>query len=38
MRADEILETGDMEGQLVWKQVLNAIEALTSSDPGGVVH
>jgi hypothetical protein len=33
-----MLEQGDMEGQAVWKRILKAIEALTSSDPGDAIH
>jgi len=38
MRADEMLEAGDLDGQRVWKRIAAAIEELTSSDPGGKVH
>ena len=30
MRADELLEAGDMDGQAVWKQVLAAVDELLS--------
>lgn len=38
MRADQLIESGDVQGVHVWKRVLKAIEELTSSDPGGAVH
>ncbi len=28
-RADELLASGDMEGQALWKRILKAVEALT---------
>lgn len=30
MRADELLEAGDLDGQAVWKRVLKAIEEFLS--------
>ena len=40
MRADELMEAGDMDGQAVWKLILTAIEELLSEErPEGVeVH
>jgi hypothetical protein len=36
MRADELLDAGDMDGQAVWKQILAAVDELLSDDrPGG---
>ena len=32
MRADELLDAGDINGQAVWKQILAAIEELLSGD------
>jgi hypothetical protein len=32
MRADELLDAGDMDGQAVWKRILAAIEKLLSGD------
>ena len=32
MRADELLDAGDMDGQAVWKRVLAAVEELQSKD------
>jgi hypothetical protein len=37
MRADELLEAGDLDGQAVWKRILAAIEELLSEErPEGV--
>ena len=30
MRADELLEAGDMDGQAVWKRILEAVDELLS--------
>ena len=40
MRADELLDAGDMDGQAVWKKILAAIEELQSKEPpeGVAVH
>jgi len=40
MRADELLDAGDLDGQAVWKRVLAAVEELQSKErPEGVeVH
>ncbi len=40
MRADELMEAGDMEGRAVWLRILKAIEELLSEErPEGVeVH
>ena len=40
MRADELLEAGDMDGQGVWKRILAAVDELMSEEwPEGVkVH
>ena len=32
MRADELLEAGDLDGQAVWKLILKAIEKLQSKE------
>ena len=32
MRADELMEAGDMEGEAVWKLILKAIEELLSEE------
>ncbi len=38
MRADELLEKGDMEGRAVWKRIVKAIEEFQSTKPDGMVH
>ena len=40
MRADELMEAGDMEGRAVWLRIIKAIEELLSEErPDGVeVH
>ncbi len=40
MRADAMLEAGDLDGYAVWKRVLRAVEELqrTAPRPGGKVH
>ncbi len=32
MRADELMETGDMEGRAVWIRIVKAIEELLSEE------
>ena len=32
LRADELLDAGDIDGQAVWKQILAAIEKLQSKE------
>ncbi len=34
MRADAILEKGDLDGYAVWKRILRAMEALQRTKPG----
>ncbi len=40
MRADELLEAGDMDGLAVWKRILRAVEELQGTAPksGEAVH
>ncbi len=40
MRADELLEAGDLDGVAVWKRILRAVEELqaTKPKPGEAVH
>ncbi len=40
MRADAMLEKGDLDGCAVWKRILRAVEGLQGSvlKPGEVVH
>ena len=32
MRADELMEAGDMDGRAVWKRIVKAIEELLSEE------
>ena len=34
MRADAMLEAGDLDGYAVWKRVLRAVEELQGTEPG----
>jgi hypothetical protein len=38
MRADELLDRGDLEGQGAWKRIARATEELLSTEPSGNVH
>ena len=40
MRADKLLEAGDLGGYAVWKRILRAVEELqgTEPKPGEAVH
>ncbi len=38
MRADALLEKGDMDGRAVWMQIIAAIKELEAKEPEGVVH
>ena len=40
MRADELLEAGDLDGYVVWKRILRAVEELQETAPksGEAVH
>ena len=40
MRADEMLEAGDLDGLAMWKRILKAIEELQGTAPksGEAVH
>ena len=40
MRADELLEAGDLDGVSVWKRILGAVEELQGAapKPGEAVH
>ncbi len=40
MRADELLEAGDLEGCAVWRRILVAVEELqgTAPKPGEALH
>ncbi len=34
MRADELMEAGDMDGRAVWLRIVKAIEELRQREPG----
>ena len=34
MRADELLEAGDLDGYAVWKRILRAVEEMRRTEPG----
>ena len=38
MRADAMLEKGDLGGSAVWKRILRAVEELRRTEPGARVH
>ena len=38
MKADKMLELGDMDGQLVRKAIIRAINSLQNKEPDGTVH
>ena len=38
MRADELMDAGDMDGRAVWMRIKAAVEKLLRSKVGGVVH
>ncbi len=38
MRADAMLEVGDLDGAAVWKRILRAVEELQRATPGARVH
>ncbi len=38
MRADAMLDKGDLGGYAVWKRILRAVEELQRVEPGARVH
>jgi hypothetical protein len=38
MRADEMLDKGDMDGRAAWLRVMEAIKELQNTEPGGTLH
>ncbi len=38
MRADAMLEAGNLDGYAVWKRILRAVEELQGAAPGARVH
>jgi hypothetical protein len=38
MRADALLEAGDLDGLAIWKRIIRAIDELTSKETAGTVQ
>ena len=38
MRADELLDEGDLDGAATWRRVIDAIKELENAVPDGAVH
>ena len=38
MRADAMLDTGDLDGLAVWRRIIRAIDVLTSRGTPGPLH
>ena len=38
MRADALLDKGDLDGYDVWKRILRTVRVLQETEPGGKVH
>jgi hypothetical protein len=38
MRADELLDEGDLDGAATWRRVITAVKELEDVVPNGVVH
>ncbi len=38
MRADAMLEKGDMEGAATWRRIVKAVEELQRQEPGERAH
>jgi hypothetical protein len=38
MRADAMLEKGDLDGYATWRRILRAVKELQRADPGARVH
>ena len=38
MRADALLEKGDLEGYAVWKCIVETVKELLAKEPDGTVH
>ncbi len=38
MRADAMLEAGDLDGYAVWKRILRAVGELQETEPGGKMY
>ena len=38
MKADAMLDNGDLDGRAVWMRVLDAVKELQNTKAGGTVH
>jgi hypothetical protein len=38
MRADAMLDEGDLDGYAVWKRIVRAVRELLNKEPKGTVH
>ena len=38
MRADALLDTGDLDGAAVWQKTIKAIKVMQATEPDGAVH
>jgi len=38
MRADAILDAGDLDGYAVWRRIVRAVRGLLDKEPVGTVH
>ncbi len=38
MRADELLVEGDAEGYAIWRRIMEAVQGLSETEPGGKVN
>ena len=38
VRADELLVEGDVEGYAIWRLIMQAVEGLSGTEPGGKVN
>ena len=38
MRADELLETGDLDGYAVWRRIIRTIEEMQRTQANGTTH
>ncbi len=37
-RADQLLVEGDADGYAIWRRIMEAVEGLSGSEPGGKVN
>ena len=38
MRADALLDTGDMDGAVTWRKIIKAIEVMQATGPDDLLH